>query len=213
MRKFNCLFLSLVMIFTIQGYVYASPNTSTANENDKTLAVITNLESGEKTVVIPKRICSTTLQQKSNQGEIEKSYEVVIEIPNTEVTTFASDSISKTATKKEVKVTGKFNYTTKYPDKVKVSSCSGSWKPRLQGVYVTNREVVLHGGDGQHMKKRQSKDSFSYNTKWGYKPYVPQSSLSGTGMIMNAVGKVGGMNSKAQIELKISGSDILDNLK
>ena len=61
MRKFNCLFLSLVMIFIIQGYVYASPNTSTANENDKTLAVITNLKSGEKTVVIPKRICSTTL--------------------------------------------------------------------------------------------------------------------------------------------------------
>ena len=71
MRKINCLFLSLVMIFTIQGHVYASPNASTTNENDKTLAVITNLESGEKTVVIPKRICSTTLQQKSKQGEIE----------------------------------------------------------------------------------------------------------------------------------------------
>lgn len=205
----------MVLIFTVQGSVFAAPNDSSVDESDKTLAIITDLESGQKIVVIPKKIYSTSLQQKTFQGEteIENSYEVVIEIPNTEVTTLASDSISKTATKKEVKVTGKFKYTTKYPDKVKVSNCSGSWKPKLQGVYVTNREVVLHGGDGQHMKKKPSKNSFSYNTNWGYKPYVPQSSLSGTGMIMNAVGRVGGMNSKAQIELKISGSDILDNLK
>lgn len=49
---------------------------------------------------------------------------------------------------------------------IKITKCSGSWKPSSKSIYMTEREMVLHGGRGQHMKKKPKKDSFSYNTDW-----------------------------------------------
>mgnify|MGYP007107564593 CR=1 FL=1 len=50
--------------------------------------------------------------------------------------------------------------------------------------------MVLHGGRGQHMKKKPKKDSFSYNTDWKAADLVPSTDILGTAMIMTAVARV-----------------------
>ncbi|MDD3185671.1 MAG: hypothetical protein ACOX1S_09255 [Anaerostipes sp.] len=153
------------------------------------------------------------VKRTKEDGDIE--YEFKIDLPEkfseTKKIGGKSNVIDKTVTKKSVVVRGKFNYLTKPKGDVKITSCSGSWKPKGAGMYMTKRLVVLYGGSGQVMKKKPSKNSFSYTTNWGYKPYVPQSSISGTGLILTATAKISGMTAKADIDVRISGGDILDN--
>lgn len=203
----------VLLSFSIISPISVEALEKEENKHNDVIAVVTNMDTKQKMIVIPTEVHKTLKRNGKEQKDFSKEYEVELELPIYKMSTRASDSIGKTATKKRVKITGKFYYQTKSPDMVKVTSCSGSWKPATSTIYMTGREVVLHGGDGQHMKKKPTKNSFSYKTGWGFKPYVPQSSISGTGMIMTAVARVSGMTAKSEVQLHISGGDVLDNLK
>ena len=66
-------------------------------------------------------------------------------------------------------------------------------------IYIYDgKRMVLHGGRGQHMKKKPKKDSFSYNTDWKAADLVSSTDILGTAMIMAAVARVSGMTAKQQ---------------
>ena len=78
---------------------------------------------------------------------------------------------------------------------------------------MTEREMVFHGGRGQHMKKKPKKDSFSYNTDWKAADLVPSTDILGTVMIMTAVARVSGMTAKTTVQMVMKVDDILDDVK
>ena len=123
------------------------------------------------------------------------------------------DDMEKTATKRMVKIKGKIVYEPKGKGLIKITKCSGSWKPSSKSIYMTEREMVLHGGRGQHMKKKPKKDSFSYNTDWKAADLVPSTDILGTAMIMTAVARVSGMTAKTTVQMVMKVDDISDDVK
>ena len=81
-------------------------------------------------------------------------------VPISDIVTY--DDMEKTATKRMVKIKGKIVYEPKGKGLIKITKCSGSWKPSSKSIYDGKRNGASWGR-GQHEEKPK-KDSFSYNT-------------------------------------------------
>ena len=51
------------------------------------------------------------------------------------------DDMEKTATKRMVKIKGKIVYEPKGKGLIKITKCSGRWKPSSKSIYMTEREL------------------------------------------------------------------------
>ena len=158
----------------------------------------TFVKASEKRAIIPTQI-SKTIKNDSQENNFSKECDVELTVPISDIVTY--DDMEKTATKRMVK------------GLIKITKCSGSWKPSSKSIYMTEREMVLHGGRGQHMKKKPKKDSFSYNTDWKAADLVPSTDILGTAMIMTAVARVSGMTAKTTVQMVMKVDDILDDVK
>ena len=123
------------------------------------------------------------------------------------------DDMEKTATKRMVKIKGKIVYEPKGKGLIKITKCSGSWKPSSKSIYMTEREMVLHGGRGQHMKKNQKKIRLAIILTGRLQILFHQQIFLGTAMIMTAVARVSGMTAKTTVQMVMKVDDILDDVK
>lgn len=169
-------------------------NSNTVN----TVATITNSETGETQILIPKK--GSTVSTYNTSNSTQKSYEATFEIPN-QISTFDYSSGSKY--KNYVTVKGTIYYDTK-GDKIKVTKATGSWKGKFSYMYFTKRKIYIHRGDGKVLKKAPSTNSFSYKTGWGYVITRPQTDISGPRLIMDATAMMSGMTAKYFITLTVN---------
>lgn len=165
----------------------------------------TFVKASEKRAIIPTQI-SKTIKNDSQENNFSKECDVELTVPISDIVTY--DDMEKTATKRMVKIKGKIVYEPKGKGLIKITKCSGSWKPSSKSIYMTEREMVLHGGRGQHMKKKPKKDSFSYNTDWKAADLVSSTDILGTAMIMTAVARVSGMTAKTTVQMVMKVDDV-----
>lgn len=102
-------------------------------------------QNSEKRAIIPTQI-SKTIKNDSQENNFSKECDVELTVPISDIVTY--DDMEKTATKRMVKIKGKIVYEPKGKGLIKITKCSGSWKPSSKSIYMTEREMVFHGEEG-----------------------------------------------------------------
>ena len=67
-------------------------------------------------------------------------------VPISDIVTY--DDMEKNSNETNGKIKGKIVYEPKGKGLIKITKCSGSWKPSSKSIYMTEREMVLHGEEG-----------------------------------------------------------------
>ena len=198
MKKFFYSIITMFLSFNMMNPTFVKASEKREIKSNKNIIIMVD-QNSEKRAIIPTQI-SKTIKNDSQENNFSKECDVELTVPISDIVTY--DDMEKTATKRMVKIKGKIVYEPKGKGLIKITKCSGSWKPSSKSIYMTEREMVLHGGRGQHMKKKPKKDSFSYNTDWKAADLVPSTDILGTAMIMTAVARVSGMTAKTTVQIK-----------
>lgn len=208
-KKFFYSIITMFLSFNMMNPTFVKASEKREIKSNKNIIIMVD-QNSEKRDIIPTQI-SKTIKNDSQENNFSKECDVELTVPISDIVTY--DDMEKTATKRMVKIKGKIVYEPKGKGLIKITKCSGSWKPSSKSIYMTEREMVLHGGRGQHMKKKPKKDSFSYNTDWKAADLVPSTDILGTAMIMTAVARVSGMTAKTTVQMVMKVDDILDDVK
>ena len=195
MKKFFYSIITMFLSFNMMNPTFVKASEKREIKSNKNIIIMVD-QNSEKRAIIPTQI-SKTIKNDSQENNFSKECDVELTVPISDIVTY--DDMEKTATKRMVKIKGKIVYEPKGKGLIKITKCSGSWKPSSKSIYMTEREMVLHGGRGQHI---------SYNTDWKAADLVSSTDILGTAMIMTAVARVSGMTAKTTVQMVMKVDDV-----
>lgn len=111
-------------------------------------------QNSEKRAIIPTQI-SKTIKNDSQENNFSKECDVELTVPISDIVTY--DDMEKTATKRMVKIKGKIVYEPKGKGLIKITKCSGSWKPSSKSIYDGKRNGASWGKRAAYEEKTKKR--------------------------------------------------------
>ena len=167
--------------------------------------ILTNEESGEIIESAIKDIKQTSRQARSD-GSITESFEVEVVIPiDSKLRDVAGGTITEASCKTTLDIT---YYLRNNNQEIKITNISGGWYPTFSDVVVSEREAAVTDGGfppfNKVLRQYPSKNTFSYDTGWGYMQYYPGSEYTGARGYTQATLTIPGMGGKYNLFMPVN---------
>lgn len=153
MKKFFYSIITMFLSFNMMNPTFVKASEKREIKSNKNIIIMVD-QNSEKRAIIPTQI-SKTIKNDSQENNFSKECDVELTVPISDIVTY--DDMEKTATKRMVKIKGKIVYEPKGKGLIKITKCSGSWKPSSKSIYDGKRNGASWGKRAAYEEKTKKR--------------------------------------------------------
>ena len=143
----------MFLSFNMMNPTFVKASEKREIKSNKNIIIMVD-QNSEKMAIIPTQI-SKTIKNDSQENNFSKECDVELTVPISDIVTY--DDMEKTATKRMVKIKGKIVYEPKGKGLIKITKCSGSWKPSSKSIYDGKRNGASWGKRAAYEEKTKKR--------------------------------------------------------
>lgn len=152
-KKFFYSIITMFLSFNMMNPTFVKASEKREIKSNKNIIIMVD-QNSEKRAIIPTQI-SKTIKNDSQENNFSKECDVELTVPISDIVTY--DDMEKTATKRMVKIKGKIVYEPKGKGLIKITKCSGSWKPSSKSIYDGKRNGASWGKRAAYEEKTKKR--------------------------------------------------------